>query len=163
VVVNCAADRLFALQHRHVDGAPGLPSAGGRDFVPPSVERSTYVLFAKLRAADPVLAGQPIRPPVWTVPNPTAASVLDASSAGLGRAGARGDVGLLSHFERSGLSQVFRAPVGQTAAGREIPRSVALPACRHPIYLGVLPGRLGHVNDERWPSLFRGDDHRATS
>jgi methanethiol S-methyltransferase len=47
-------------------------------FVPPSVERSTYVLFASLALLLVYWQWRPIPEPVWTLANPVAATALNA-------------------------------------------------------------------------------------
>jgi hypothetical protein len=103
--------------------------------VPPSVERSTYVLSASF--ALPILywQWQPVPALIWTVHNPTAAAVL----VGIFRLGwvvLVASTFLLSHFELFGLSQVFARLFGNPMndqstdqSGVPVPRFAAPAGC----------------------------------
>ena len=82
VIVNTLLIGLFALQHS-VMARQGFKRWWTR-IVPPSVERSTYVLFASFVLLILYWQWQPIPAPVWTVDNPAAAAVLEASSGWAG-------------------------------------------------------------------------------
>jgi protein-S-isoprenylcysteine O-methyltransferase Ste14 len=106
-------------------------------FVPVSVERSTYVLLASLVLLLLYWQWRPIPNPVWTIENPLATTALQAMFW-LGWGMVLLSTFLISHFELSGLSQVFAR-----LRGRELPppvfRTPFLYRCvRHPIYLGFL-------------------------
>ena len=80
VIVNTALIGLFALQHS-VMARRGF-KRWWTGFVPPSVERSTYVLFTSLILLVLYWQWQPIPTPVWTVHNPTAACRTGARTPG---------------------------------------------------------------------------------
>ena len=157
VIVNTMLIGLFALQHS-VMARQGFKRWWTR-IVPASVERSTYVLFASFALLILYWQWQPIPAPVWTVHNPTAASVLDGIFW-LGWVVLVASTFLISHFELFGLSQVFARLFGKAAVGREIPHSAALPACPSPDLSRRFAGRVGHAGDDRWSSAVRAADHR---
>src|SRR4030081_2175897 len=102
VIVDTMLIGLFAVQHS-VMARPGFKRWWTR-IVPPSVERSTYVLFASFALLILYWQWQPIPAPVWTVPNPTAASVLDGIFW-LGWVVLVASTFLLSHFSCSGSAR----------------------------------------------------------
>jgi hypothetical protein len=98
--------------------------------VPPSVERSTYVLFASFALLILYWQWQPIPVLVWTVHNPTGGGARRHLLAGLDRAGGK-HVSAQS-FRAVRAQPGVRAPIRQTAIGRKNPCSIALPACPSP-------------------------------
>jgi methanethiol S-methyltransferase len=135
VLINVMLIALFALQHS-VMARQGFKRWWTR-IVPPSVERSTYVLFASFALLILYWQWQPIPAYVWTVPNPTAASVLDGIFW-LGWVVLVASTFLLSHFELFGLSQVFARLLGKKPADAKFRTPLLYRHVRHPIYLGVL-------------------------
>jgi protein-S-isoprenylcysteine O-methyltransferase Ste14 len=105
--------------------------------VPPSVERSTYVLFASFALLLLYWQWQPILMPIWTVDNPVAAGVLDAVFW-LGWAVLVASTFMLNHFELFGLSQVFMRLFGKQASEAKFRTPLLYRRVRHPIYLGIL-------------------------
>ena len=71
VIVDTLLILLFAIQHS-VMARPGF-KRWWTLIVPPSVERSTYVLFASFALLLLYWQWQPIPEPVWTVRDPIAA------------------------------------------------------------------------------------------
>ena len=124
---------LFAVQHS-VMARPGFKRWWTR-FVPASVERSTYVLFASLALLFLYWQWRPIPEPIWTVHDPIAIlhaifwfswTMLLVSTF------------LISHFELFGLAQVVarlhnREPPAPVFKSPFLYRRV-----RHPIYLSFL-------------------------
>src|SRR3954451_18189175 len=104
VVIDVMLIALFAIQHS-VMARQGFKRWWTR-MVPPSVERSTYVLAASFALLILYWQWQPIPAPVWTVHNPEAAALLDGIFW-LGWVVLVASTFLLSHFELFGLSQVF--------------------------------------------------------
>ena len=94
---------LFAVQHS-VMARPAF-KRWWTLFVPRSVERSTYVLFASLVLVALYYHWQPIPTPVWTVRDPLAAGILDTIFWS-GWALLLVSTFLISHFELFGLKQV---------------------------------------------------------
>jgi len=104
VIVDTMLIGLFAIQHS-VMARQGFKRWWTR-IVPPSVERSTYVLAASFALLILYWEWQPIPALVWTVHNPAAAAVLDGIFW-LGWVVLVASTFMISHFELFGLSQVF--------------------------------------------------------
>ena len=135
VIVNTMLIGLFAIQHS-VMARQGFKRWWTR-IVPPSVERSTYVLFASFALLILYWLWQPIPTLVWTVQNPIAAAVLDGTFW-LGWVVLVASTFLLSHFELFGLSQVFARLFGKQLSDAKFRAPLLYRHVRHPIYLGVL-------------------------
>jgi protein-S-isoprenylcysteine O-methyltransferase Ste14 len=135
VIVNTMLIGLFAIQHS-VMARQGFKRWWTR-IVPPSVERSTYVLFASFALLILYWLWQPIPTLVWTVQNPVAAAVLDGTFW-LGWVVLVASTFLLSHFELFGLSQVFARLFGKKLSDAKFRAPLLYRHVRHPIYLGVL-------------------------
>jgi protein-S-isoprenylcysteine O-methyltransferase Ste14 len=106
-------------------------------FVPPPIERSTYVLFASFALLILYWQWQPIPAVVWSVHNPTAGTVLDGVFW-LGWVVLVASTFLISHFELFGLSQVFSRLLGKQLSDAKFRAPLFYRRVRHPIYLGVL-------------------------
>jgi methanethiol S-methyltransferase len=126
---------LFAIQHS-VMARAGFKRWWTR-IVPPSVERSTYVLFASFALLLLYWQWQPIPTPVWTVQDPIAASALDGIFW-LGWVVLVVSTFLLNHFELFGLSQGFARLFGKQLSDGKFRTPLLYRYIRHPIYLGVL-------------------------
>jgi len=135
LIINTLLFALFAMQHS-VMARQGFKRWWTR-FVPTSVERSTYVLLSSLVLLLLYWQWRPIPDPLWTVEYPMAATALQAIFW-LGWGVALLSSFLISHFELSGLSQVFAR-----LRDRELPPPVFTTPflyrrVRHPLYLGFL-------------------------
>ncbi len=126
---------LFAIQHS-VMASQGFKSWWTR-IVPPSVERSTYVLFASFALLLLYWQWRPIPSPVWTADNPVTAGAIDAIFW-LGWVVLVASTFMLSHFEMFGLSQVFARLFGKPLSDAKFRTPLLYRYVRHPIYLGVL-------------------------
>jgi methanethiol S-methyltransferase len=135
VIVNTMLIGLFAIQHS-VMARQGFKRWWTR-IVPPSVERSTYVLFASFALLILYWQWQPIPGPVWTVHNPTIAAAVDGIFW-LGWVVLVASTFLISHFELFGLSQVFARLFGKQPSDAKFRTPFLYRHVRHPIYLGVL-------------------------
>ena len=135
VIVDTMLIALFALQHS-VMARQGFKRWWTR-IVPPSVERSTYVLFTSVILLLLYWQWQPIPALVWSVHNPTAAAVLDGIFW-LGWVVLVASTFMLSHFEMFGLSQVFARLFGKQLSNAKFRAPLLYRHVRHPIYLGVL-------------------------
>ncbi len=135
VIVDTMLIGLFALQHSAM-ARQGFKRWWTR-IVPPSVERSTYVLFTSLILLILYWQWRPIPALVWTVDNPAAAAVLDGIFW-LGWVVLVVATFLISHFELFGLSQVFGRLFGKPIANVKFRTPLLYRHVRHPIYLGVL-------------------------
>ena len=135
VILDTLLIALFAIQHS-VMARPGFKRWWTR-MVPPSVERSTYVLFASFALLLLYWQWQPIPAPVWTVQSPAAAAVLEGIFW-LGWVVLVASTFLLNHFELFGLSQVFARLFGKQMSDAKFRAPLLYRRVRHPIYLGVL-------------------------
>jgi protein-S-isoprenylcysteine O-methyltransferase Ste14 len=135
VILDTLLIALFAVQHS-VMARPGFKRWWTRG-VPPSVERSTYVLFASFALLLLYWQWQPIPAPVWTVQNPAAAAVLEGIFW-LGWVVLVASTFLINHFELFGLSQVFGRLFGKQLSDAKFRTPLLYRRVRHPIYLGVL-------------------------
>jgi len=135
VIVDTLLIGLFAIQHSAM-ARQGFKRWWTR-MVPPSVERSTYVLFTSFALLLLYWQWQPIPTPVWTVHNPAAAAML-VGIFWLGWVVLVASTFLISHFELFGLSQVFARLLGRQPAEAKFRAPLLYRHVRHPIYLGVL-------------------------
>lgn len=135
LVVNVHLLALFAIQHS-VMARPAFKRWWTR-FVPPSVERATYVLLASLVLLLLYWQWRPIPMPVWSVANPAAAFALQAV-AWAGWALLFASTFLINHFELFGLRQVFARLRGTTLPAPVFRTPLFYKVVRHPLYLGFL-------------------------
>jgi methanethiol S-methyltransferase len=135
LVVNVALLGLFAVQHS-VMARQGFKRWWTR-IVPPSIERSTFVLLSSLVLLLLYWQWQPMPAPIWTVHNPLIASALDATSwFGWGLLFA--STFMLNHFELFGLSQVFARVFGRNLSPSQFHAPLLYRLVRHPIYFSFL-------------------------
>jgi methanethiol S-methyltransferase len=135
VVVDTILIGLFAIQHS-VMARQGFKRWWTR-IVPPSVERSTYVLLTSFVLLLLYWQWQPISPIVWSVQNSAATALLDGVFW-LGWIVLVAITFLISHFELFGLSQVFKRLFGKQPSDAKFRAPLLYRYVRHPIYLGVL-------------------------
>jgi protein-S-isoprenylcysteine O-methyltransferase Ste14 len=126
---------LFAVQHS-VMARQGFKRRWTR-FVPASIERSTYVLFASLSLLLLYWQWRPITEPIWTVENELAVWGLNAFFW-LGWAMLLVSTFLISHFELFGLSQVFMRFVRRDPPAATFKTPSLYRLVRHPIYLSFI-------------------------
>jgi protein-S-isoprenylcysteine O-methyltransferase Ste14 len=134
-IVDILLMSVFALQHS-VMARQGF-KRWWTQFVPKSVERSTYVLFTSLALILLFWQWRPIPTVVWHIDNPQIAMAM----IGLSLAGSLivlTSTFLINHFELFGLHQV-----ANNLAGREMPTPrfrtpLYYKFVRHPIYLGFI-------------------------
>jgi len=134
-VVDVLLIVLFAIQHS-VMARQGFKRWWTR-MVPPSVERSTYLLATSLVLLLLYWQWQPIPAPVWTVQDPIAAGVI-GGIFWLGWVVLVASTFMLNHFEMFGLSQVFARLFGKQMSDAKFRAPLLYRRVRHPIYLGVL-------------------------
>jgi protein-S-isoprenylcysteine O-methyltransferase Ste14 len=134
VIIDLVLLTIFAAQHS-VMARPAFKRWWSR-FVPPAVERSTYVLLATAALALLLWQWRPMPSVVWSVSGPLGVALTALSLAGFGLVLA--STFLINHFELFGLRQVW-ANLG----GGEIPAPMFrtplfYKLVRHPLYLGFI-------------------------
>lgn len=135
IVIDIALISLFAVQHS-VMARRGFKAWWTR-FVPPAIERSTYVLAATLALAFLMWQWRPLPAVVWQVSDPTLAGVL-YGLAGLGWFVALSSTFLLNHLELVGLHQVFAGLKRQPMPEAAFRTPLYYRLVRHPIYVGFI-------------------------
>jgi methanethiol S-methyltransferase len=135
ILVNMLLLGLFAVQHSLM-ARPAFKRWWTR-FVPPRVERSTFVLFSNLALLLLYWQWRPMPGTVWNVTHSPFGLVLGALFW-LGWVLLVISTFMINHFELFGLKQVF-ARVFDWPAGAPRFKSPGLyRVVRHPIYLGFL-------------------------
>jgi len=135
VVVNLILMALFAAQHSIMARKPF--KEWWTQFVPPAIERSTYVLVASLLLALLFWQWRPLPTIVWQVTNPQVAAALTGLSfVGFGLALMSSF--LINHFELFGLHQVVRNMAGNATPEPRFHTPVLYRVVRHPLYLGFI-------------------------
>ena len=135
IVVNLALMSLFAIQHSVM--ARNSFKHWWTQFIPRSVERSTYVSCASLTLLLLFWQWRPMPAVIWHVQDPEIAMAI-ATLSFIGWVIVFTSSFLIDHFELFGLHQV-----ANDLAGREMPAPVfRTPSYdrffRHPIYLGFI-------------------------
>jgi len=135
VIVNVLLMSLFALQHS-IMARQGFKRWWTR-FVPPAVERSTYVLLASLALILLMWQWRPIPAVVWQLADPKLALAVQAITF-LGWGIVLLSTFLINHFELFGLQQVVMNLAGLAAAKPYFKTPLLYKLVRHPIYLGFI-------------------------
>lgn len=133
--INILLLATFAIQHS-VMARPQFKQ-WWTQFVPKSVERSTYVLSASLALALLLWQWHPIPAVVWQIGDPRAAATV----TGLSLAGwlfALTSTFLINHFELFGLHQVTRNLAGRPTPPPRFFTPLFYRFVRHPLYLGLI-------------------------
>lgn len=136
LIVDALLLALFAAQHSIM--ARRSFKAWWTRFVPPAVERSTFVLAATLALALLLWQWRPIpEPTIWRIEGPVGRGLVQAVFW-LGWAVLLLSTFLINHFELFGLRQVLvRLRGGELPAPRFV-TPLLYRWVRHPIYLGFL-------------------------
>ena len=135
LTVNLLLLGLFAIQHS-VMARPAFKRWWTR-LVPPSVERSTYVLLASLTLALLFWQWRPLPMPLWTVENRVGVLALHAVFW-LGWGMLLVSTFLINHFELFGLRQVVARLRNRALPEPTFDTPLFYRHVRHPIYLGFL-------------------------
>jgi methanethiol S-methyltransferase len=135
VVIDTALLALFAVQHS-VMARQGFKRLWTR-IVPPSAERSTYVLASNVCLIVLVVAWYPITYDFWRVTAQPWAALLTVTGL-VGWAIGLVSTLLIDHFELFGLRQVFARLRGRQLTEHKFTTPLFYRAVRHPLYSGFL-------------------------
>lgn len=135
IVIDLALMSIFALQHSVM--ARKRFKAWWTQFVPKSVERSTYVLLANLVLALLFWQWRPIPDALWRIDNPHIAAAVTALGL-LGWLIVLTSTFLINHFELFGLHQVANNLAGRPMPEPRFRTPLYYKLVRHPLYLGFI-------------------------
>ena len=135
LIVNILLMSLFAVQHSVM--ARRQFKQWWTQYVPQSVERSTYVLFASLALVLLFWQWRPIPAVVWQAADPRVAMAIMALSF-VGWLLVLTSTFLINHFELFGLHQVANNLTGRPMPTMRFRTPLYYKFVRHPIYLGFI-------------------------
>jgi methanethiol S-methyltransferase len=135
LIVNLALMSLFAVQHSLM--ARPWFKRWWTKFVPSSVERSTYVLFASLALALLCWQWHPMPTVLWRIDNAQIAMAVMGLSF-VGWFIVLTSTFLINHFELFGLHQVANNLTGRPMPQQRFRTPLYYKLVRHPIYLGFI-------------------------
>jgi len=137
VLINLLLVGAFGVQHS-VMARPGFKSWWTR-FVPPSIERSTYVVLSSAVLVLLYWQWRTMPAVIWDVQAPAGRVALWALFW-LGWAIALGATFMVSHFDLFGLRQVYLAWRGKPYTHIGFHARLLYRLVRHPLMLGILIG-----------------------
>ena len=135
LLINLGLLSLFAVQHSVM--ARREFKEWWAQFVPKSIERSTYVLFASLALALLLWQWRPIPTVIWQIDDPRVAMGIMGVSF-VGWLLVLFSTFLINHFELFGLHQVANNLIGRDMPAMKFKTPVLYRVVRHPIYLGFI-------------------------
>ncbi len=135
LIVNILLMSLFAMQHSVM--ARKEFKRWWTQYVPKSVERSTYVLLASLALDLLFWQWRPMPTVVWQVADPQIAMAITGLSL-VGWVLVFTSTFLINHFELFGVHQVVNNLVGRDMPAVRFRTPVLYKVIRHPIYLGFI-------------------------
>jgi len=135
LIVNMLLMAVFAVQHSVM--ARKQFKAWWTQFVPPQVERSTYVLLASLALVLLFWQWRPMPVPVWQIADPYLAVAVTVLSF-IGWLIVLPSTFLINHFELFGLQQVVNNLAGRSASAARFRTPLYYKFVRHPLYLGFI-------------------------
>jgi protein-S-isoprenylcysteine O-methyltransferase Ste14 len=135
LIINVLLMSLFAVQHSVM--ARKQFKRWWTQFVPASVERSTYVLFASLALVLLFWQWRPLPDEAWHIADPQIAAAIVGLSF-FGWLLVLTSTFLINHFELFGLHQVVNNLVGRPMPEPRFKAPLLYNFVRHPIYLGFM-------------------------
>lgn len=135
LIVNILLMSLFAVQHSVM--ARRQFKEWWTQYVPKTVERSTYVLFSSLTLVLLFWQWRPMPAVVWQIDNPQIALAVTGISL-LGWLIVLSSTFLINHFELFGLHQTANNLAGRPMPAPRFRTPLFYKFVRHPIYLGFI-------------------------
>lgn len=137
LLINASLLAVFALQHS-IMARPSFKRAVA-SFIPPHIERSTYVLASTILLAGIMYFWQPMGGVIWQLTDPTAIAIVYGLFA-IGWAILFLASFQLNHFDLFGLRQVWLYFRGKPYTQLPFSKPWLYRYMRHPLYVGLMIG-----------------------